>query len=56
MQHKETGRLKWNWIYSLVNKLRLGEASRAAKLLMFARQQMFDYRDKPNKFLAQVLA
>lgn len=39
-----------------ISKLKLLQASQAAKSIMYSRQQFFEYRDKPNKLLACVLA
>lgn len=56
-QHKATGRQTFKEELDLkISKLKLIEASCAAKSIMYARQQMFDFRDKPNKLLARILA
>lgn len=39
-----------------VAQLRSLETSQAVKSLLYASQHLFDYRDKPNKQLARVLA
>lgn len=39
-----------------LGKLNLLEASQAAKSLLYAKQHLFEYRDRPNKQLANVLA
>lgn len=39
----------------VVNTLKLLDAGEAAKYIMYARQHMFEYRDKPGKYLARIL-
>lgn len=37
-----------------VGNLKLIEASQVAKSIMYAQQQVFEHRDKPNKQLARI--
>lgn len=39
-----------------ISKLHLMEASLAAKSMLYAKQHLFEYREKPNKQLARILA
>lgn len=41
---------------ALVSKSKLLGVTMAARKVMFAKQQFFEFRDKPNKHLAQILA
>lgn len=43
---------------SKINEIKLIEASEAAKEIMYAKQQQFEYRNKPNNFkqLAKILS
>lgn len=41
---------------ALVAKLKLFDAVTVAKELVYAKQHVFEYRDKPNKNLARILA
>lgn len=40
----------------LILKLKLTDATSLAREVMFAKQQAFEYRDKPSRQLAHVLA
>lgn len=54
--HKATGSRKIKQELDIkVNKLRILEASRAAKSILYIWQQIFKHRDKPNKHLARIL-
>lgn len=56
-QHKATQDKKIKQELELkVCKFKQIEASQAIMSLMYARQKFFDYRDKPNKQLARLLA
>lgn len=39
-----------------ISKLKLLQTSQEAKSILYTRQQYFEYRDKPNRLLARVLA
>lgn len=56
-QYELTGNKDIKWDMEVkTNIFKLLDASQAAKEIMYARQHFFEYHDKPNKQLAQVLA
>lgn len=56
-KHKMSPAREINQILDMeVSKLKLIEATQATRVIMFSKQRLFEYWDKPSTFLAKILS